>query len=121
MIGNSAFSYTKLTSVIFEGADEFNGTVGVIERRAFGSCTALKHIALPGNFEINKDAFEETTLVTAIINCFDGFHYNKSTEGTIVEYVNIFNAAENATFISGGTADLVVAEGDYQNTLNALS
>lgn len=121
MIGNSAFSTTKLTSVIFEGADEFNGTVGVIGRRAFASCTALKHIALPGNFEINKDAFEETVLVTAVINCFDGFHYNKSTEGTVVEYVNIFNAAANATFLSGGTADLVVAEGDYQNTLNALS
>lgn len=120
-IGQGAFSNTKLTSVIFEGADGFNGTVGVIETSAFANCTSLKHVALPGNFTIKQGAFTGTALVTAVINCFDGFHYNKSTEGTVVEYVNIFNAAANATFLNGGTADLIVAEGDYQNTLNALS
>ena len=120
-IGSAAFMNNgTLTSVIFEGADDFNGTIGIIESEAFTG-TALKHVALPGNFVIKQGAFRSVALVTVIINCFDGLHYNKSTEGTVVEYVNIFNAAANATFISGGTADLIVAEGDYQNTLNALS
>ena len=121
-IGSSAFAFTKLTSVIFEGADSYNGTIGVIESSAFANCTSLKHVALPGNFTIKQGAFIGSALVTAVINCFDGFHYNKSTEGTVVEYVNIFNAAANATFfLNGNPTDLLLVEGDYQNTLNALS